>query len=152
MAEQKKVKPAISVTGSIKLNIKGKEITLTMEEAEQLKTQLGIVLKERVQYVPYSYPHYVNVYPFNYDWNRQLTPYYDWSWGKTVSGGGSGTTSGIHTTGYSSTSVPFVGYSSATGNFGDTNYLMDFNPGDSMKIGDTTLTFVSKSEEALKKN
>lgn len=144
MAKSKDVpknpEPSVKVEGYVKVTIKGKTETLTMQEAEQLKNQLSSVLKDRTQYVPY-YPNPV-VYPFNnqWDWNHYKYPntYY---FGSPSIGGVSGSvaTSGLATTKDSGFTVN--GLATATDS---KPFVTNFNHGDSVNIGDYTLTFVEQ--------
>lgn len=145
MADKKKKAvppPSVKVEGYVKVTLKGRTETLTMEEAEQLKAQLGAVLKERKEYVPY-YP--INVYPYNqWGWNTYpKTPQYDW-----CCGGVGGSSSGISTAGYLSTleTSKFL-TATATPTVSNTaTILTDFNPGDTLKVGDCNLTFIAPKE------
>jgi len=128
----KNTPPSVKVEGFVKVTIKGKTETLTMEEAEMLKNQLSSVLKERKEYI--TIPSCPQYYPWN-QWGYKQPYYYDWS---LVSGGAGSSSSGLSTTGYIS---PFSSKVES-----DSSVVMDFNVGDSLKAGNYTFTFLGDTK------
>ena len=118
--KQKVVKntpPAVKVEGFVKVTIKGRTETLTIGEAEQLKSQLSCVLKERKEYI--TVPSTPVTYPWYFGCINEIK---DTCWN----------------TGLDVDTL-------------DNGKTMSFGQGDTVKVGDLSLTFLKPEEAASKK-